>query len=496
MHEIRKREEVGQWLTAGLCLVRAGAAAPATLEAASPWLLAALGELPALPPVGVIADLGRLVTGGANELSAVTAGAASAVPAADPRLRAAVRAYEDQLLGRLGADPRLEAVADAIARLDTRSRPAAVALLVGYVLERLGATSSAGVSVSPATARKVIRRPSAELLREGFAGLRQPGRITDRIAEQYEELVRAARGARALLGDREIFALENLDVLGSFTRRVAVDQILSAAEELERTLPRRLKRGPARRGNVQTQLADESVYPIGGFASMSNSGSLENLVTSELIYMDQAQEVDLFDMRYVEGELLYYTRDESIHVRRRHVLTFVLPAELTDARFKDPDLRWQRLVLAQGLILCAIRRLSDWLSDEGLLFRVVFLPGPGGAAPLAEEQALTALLLREWIDRGMAEVGDAADLAEVVADATTRARTALSDVLLFGMKPSELDERALQKIRLGTLLLDRPRPQLAWRAGRAHDREQAPDDDETPWQAWAGATLDLLQGIV
>lgn len=479
MSELRNREEISQWLTAGLCLVRTGAAVPATLEASTPWLLAALGELPALPPVGIVADLGRLVTGG--ELTA------SVVPAAEPRLRAAVRAYEDQVLGRLGADPRLEAATDAITRLEGRLRPTAVALLVGDLLERLGLV---GTAVSPATARKIMRRPAADLLREGFAELRQPTLVTARLTEQYEQLVHAARGARALLGDREIFTLEHLDVLGSLARRVAVAQIVEAAEALEQALPRRMKRGPQQpRGMVQTHLEDESVYPIGGFASLSNSGSLENLVTSELIYMEETagEEVDLFDLRYVESELLYYTRDESLHVRRRHVLTFVLPGELEAARFKDPALRWQRLVLAQGLILCAVRRLADWLSDEGLFFRVVFLPGT-----LAEEQEIMALLLREWSDRGMAEVVTAPDLDAVLVDATARARSALSDVLVLGMGSFQgvLDQAVLKKIRLATLRLDQPQPKFAWWHGGR------PVEDETPWQAWVGAALGLLQGIV
>ncbi len=491
--EIRKRDEVSTWLAAGLCLSRVGLPAPSEIELASAWVLAALSELPSLPPVGVVADVGRLVTGASGDLAAASV-AGGGVPAAEPRLKAAVRAYEDQLLGRLGADPRLEAASDAIARLPGTQRPAAVSLLTGYLLERIG--YEGGASISPATARKAVRRPAAEILRDGFAALRQPGRTTDRIAEGYEELVKAARQTRALLGDREIFALENLDVLGSHTRRVAAEQILSAAEELERTLPRRLKRGPSRRGATPTQLEDESAYPIGGFSSMATNGSIENLVTSELIYMDDtSDQVDLFDMRYVEGELLYYTRDESIFVRRRHVLTFVIPAELEDARVKDPEVRWQRLTLSLGLVLCSVRRLCDWLSDEGLLFRVVFLADPRGPkhAPLAEERSLCELLLREWIDRGVAKVEDAADLPAALRQADEDARTALSDVVLFGVKPPAIDEDAIsRRIHFATLLLDHAQPFLAWHGERA----PALDEDEPPWQAWAGAALDLLQAIV
>src|SRR5690349_22712781 len=102
---------------------------------------------------------------------------------------------------------------------------------------------------------------------------------------------------------------------------------------------------------MPSHLEDDAAFPQGGFSSVSNVGSLENLVTSELVYMEDDAGLDLFDMRYVEGELLYYTRDESLVVRRRRRVTFALLPGLTEARVKDAGLRWQRGVLVLGLVL-------------------------------------------------------------------------------------------------------------------------------------------------
>lgn len=52
-------------------------------------------------------------------------------------------------------------------------------------------------------------------------------------------------------------------------------------------------------------------YPVGGISELSNRGSLENLLRSELIYSETDTEIDLFQVRYVEGELLYYQRDSN-----------------------------------------------------------------------------------------------------------------------------------------------------------------------------------------
>ena len=456
MSELRTREQVERWLAAGLCLRRVGSGG-----AVAAWISAALDEHALLPPPGVIADLGTLLGEGAGALAA---SAARPVPSADPTLRAAVRAYEDQLLARLCADARWEAATFALARLPAGLHAAAIALLAGHVFERLG--FAGGVAASPALVRKALHRPADAAVADGLAELREHGDLAARLAAGYDALVRAARGTRTLLGEREIFALEHLATLGSLGRRVAAEQIGDAAEALGRSLPRRMRRRAARPGPVATRLEDESAYPIGGFAAVSTSGTLENLVTSELVYMDEAEDVDLFDMRYVEGELLYYTRDESIAVRRRHVVTFVLDASLVDARWKDAEVGWQRLVLALGMVVCVLRRLVDWLAEEALHVRVVFPRDARGQSPLAEERALTGLLLSEWIERGVATVEEAADPAAAIAAVADHARAGLSDLVHVGMAPPTPAALAAlpRHVGVSVVRLDEARDLAAWEA--------------------------------
>ena len=78
--------------------------------------------------------------------------------------------------------------------------------------------------------------------------------------------------------------------------------MLEASERIGQTLPRHV-RARRRDGSHLTPLAEEDRYPTGGFAALTNAGSPENLVASELVYMDDGSDIDLFDVRFAEGEL-------------------------------------------------------------------------------------------------------------------------------------------------------------------------------------------------
>jgi vWA domain found in the FtsH ternary systems/N-terminal helical region fused to the FtsH ternary system vWA domain len=563
--EIRDPEEARRWFCAGLTLMRLAPLTADEVATVMPWSTRALSEMGSLPPAGVVSDIGRLLFGAPLELKPLVT--------TDVRLRAAIRAYEDEVLGRLATDRHLQEATDAALRLAPEWRADAVALICQRILGRI--RFRAATSLSPAALRRLERRPAAEVLEEGLTALAQGDRVAD-LARGYEELARSARQVRALLGDGEVFALENLAALSSMAQRLAIEHIAAAAEALEGTLPRRIQRSRASRGATPTQLDDESAYPIGGFSSMSTSGTLENLVTSELIYMEESADqgegpaapllapgdvegqVDLFDLRYVEGELLYYTRDEAIYVRSHRVVTFVLPPELTDARVKDPELEWQRLILVCGLILCVTRRLSDWLSDQALLVRVVLIAdapvdpadagevapapsrsqGPSGRAP-----APTRVLKGKGppsrrksaaapAPRKSEGSGPPAPAAAAAAPQRTplAAERVLCELLLrswidkgaaevsvaarledaFELPPGRLwavavHDRIVVRTRAGELaapdgglmILDvsEPAPVLRLDGGLA-PRDRGAERPGGLWQAWADAALELLRALV
>ncbi|HEU0030179.1 MAG TPA: hypothetical protein VFQ53_06085 [Kofleriaceae bacterium] len=471
--ELRSAAEVSSWVAAGLCLRRVPTETDedATIGQA---ILACASELGALPPAGVIADV-AVMLGGARLPQQTTING-------DDGLKSAIRAYEDDVLSRLAQTARFDDVLAAFAHLGPALRPTAIALVVGALCERAG---FAGLSVSPATLRRALARPREERDAAGRAELKG-GAVAQTITEAYQRLARGARQSRALVDDREVFAIDHLEVLGSFGRRLAADHIGAAAAAISGRLPRRLPAKREQRGVKDTQLADDTLYPAGGFTAITPSASanIENLVSSELVYMEDGGDVvDLFTLRYVEGELLYYTRDDSVFRRHRHVIVFALGADLEDARIKDKDLPWQRLVLALGMMVAAIRWLTEQLGHEALSIHLAFPP-----RLLAPERELVELLLEGEVKSGIVKVVE--QPWEAAIEVAQQAKSAISDLVVvsLGSVPAlPKGQRALH------LALGQVSPQVYELAPR---KGAPPDPDADPWTEWCEDTEDLLRWLV
>lgn len=140
---------------------------------------------------------------------------------------------------------------------------------------------------------------------------------------------------------------------------------------------------------------------MGGFASISTQGTFENLVPSELIYMERTTggssprsgekpSVDIFTLRWAEGELLYYTRDESVFVRPKRHFVFVLDEPLVSARVKVNGAQWQKVILALASLVVIVRQLVKRLTIEDLTIEIAVHHA------LDRERALLELLVHDW----------------------------------------------------------------------------------------------------
>jgi hypothetical protein len=311
--------------------------------------------------------------------------------------------------------------------------------------------------------------------------------MAQRLSDAYHRLARGARQCRALIDDREVFAVDHLGVLRDLGGRMTAAHIGAAADAIAGRLPRRLPARRQLRGLRDTRLADDSLYPAGGFASITAGGAstanLENLVTSELMYMEDDDVIDNFSVRYVESELLHYTRDDSVLRRHRHVIGIALGADLDDARVKDRELPWQRLILALGLLVAAIRWLVEQLGDQALTVHLAFPPGA-----LAEERQILSLLLEGEIARGTVVIAEET-WHDTLAAAARATRSAIADAVVVS-----LGDRPVIPTGLRTLHIN-----LAGAAPTV--RELAPRPDSTaasadPWLAWCEGAEDLLRWLV
>jgi hypothetical protein len=445
--ELRNSEQAQAWVAAGMSLSRL-APIEESAAIAAPWLIEAVSETGRLPPAGVVLDLGKLFGGHPLRQS-------TPLPSASPALRAALRSYEDHVLGRIEASGKLDDVIDAFVGLNDEHRARAVGVLTASLLRRLDVET---VALSPGVLRSVIATPTAELMTVASEALAPGGDVLGQLEQGYRALTERAHRLGQLLTDADVFVVEHIAVLADLTQRLAIEEVLAASDELRSSLPRRIKaRKRPQKKKVQTSLADEDHYPTGGFSSISTSGTLENLVISELIYMEEGEQehVDLFDLRYAEGELLYYTRDDSQFVRDYRSVGFVLDANLTRARIKDPGAPRQRLIELLGMVHCVVGRLAEWLSDQALQIGLFFVD-EDGFDRLASERLLLQVLFADEIERGLVTVARAPAVEEAFAMEFADPR-ADADWVYVGARQ---DHPALPVSGVNSLILEGPEPLL------------------------------------
>lgn len=175
-----------------------------------------------------------------------------------------------------------------------------------------------------------------------------------------------------LLYDEDIFELSHLEVLNSDHLRVGCRQILEVSRLLGKSDPVSLDIASHEDG-ADTAYLDETHYPTGGLAGLTNRGSFENLLTSELVYLDEGtKDVSLFELRYAEGELLYYMRDSGNLRRKRRSVHFIIDVGIVFEN-KASGYDWQYSVLLQGICLRLLHDLFQIFETDALRFHFHYI---------------------------------------------------------------------------------------------------------------------------
>jgi hypothetical protein len=491
--ELRDLDAAREYLVQGLWLQRVLRPTAATVRPTLTHALEIASGGHPLPPAGFVGDLAAIAFG--------TDGGkwAKAHPEVPGWPHTLARSYEDHLLGKLYADWTFERASDALRRYKDRDRSKGLA----YVVRQFrGRGKLGGVELSPAVLRGMTTANPEELLAQGYESLTRNGPLP-LLLEQYDDLVRAARRMAEVLDPEDVIALEQRTALADMGEYVAHRQILQATARFEAGLPARPVRPLVGRKEVPTRVLDEDQYPVGGYTSISNRGSIESLLHSQLAYMEGEERPDLFDVKYVRDELFYYSRDENQFLRRRRVFVFVFDPSLVQARVKDTALPYQRVVLALAVVLAVVRRLSDWLSTDALRFELLF-PTSKGKSPLDDEAKLLEILLSELRANGAAAVArfggpdgknpqtQADRFAGVLESDDELARycerltrNSQVQILTLGADP---EVREVEGAVTCTLAVNGPTPVLL---DGHHTPAALPGDD--PFDRWVEAVLRVLQ---
>jgi hypothetical protein len=418
----------------------------ATVRPALEWALEASSAGQILPPPGFLADLGHVafgldweMRGGRNQVS---------VPGLPINL---LRTYEDHVLGKIYADWTFGRASEAMRRYHGRGQAKALAFFLNQFQAR---SDFDGAQMSPSVIKALLEPPPEEVLNQGWESLQQDG-IQAPLTELYESLITASRRTAEVLGPEDIDELESGDVLAEEGERLAKRQVRQAAVRLETALPRTRVRRLAQRMEVPTRILDEDTYPVGGFTSISNRGSIESLLHSQLAYMEKDDRPDMFDIKFLRDELLYYSRDENQFLRRRRTFVFVMQPDLSHTRFKDSELTYQRGVLMLALIFMAVRKLSEWLSTDALYFRILFVVEKD-EEPLKAERELLQSLFREQIASGTVFL-ERVEAEQVESLCRNWARRSMVHCLILGENPPALEPADTVVTRLK---IAGPRPAL------------------------------------
>ncbi|MEM6928141.1 MAG: hypothetical protein AAF602_14510 [Myxococcota bacterium] len=387
-------------------------------------MAAALERSFRLPPMGLVADIAAMLEDPSPSLSRAS------MPFLD------LRKYDDRVVGPLLMHRVRTSLADAYAGLPEAWRGAAVAALAERLTDELDPEApwweAGGL-------RRWLGQPADEVWEQGLSSLGAQA-VRDALGDRLEAMIRSGT---AHWTTADVHLVRNLPAMASRAQRVAVRQVLEAAELIDARLPRTV-RPRLRTGQVASGLEEEDAYPTGGFSALSNSGSPENLVISELVYMDDDHDgIDLFDVRFTEGELLYYTRDESIYTRERRRIGIALAEDCGGARVKDVDLPFQRLVLALGVIHAVVDRVVKWLGKVELEIAI----HPIGR-DLVDETKLLHLVLRSQIDAGVVQIEPLADVSGFVARTAERQRRSETDAVWITTQPESAPELAVVPFEL------------------------------------------------
>jgi hypothetical protein len=199
----------------------------------------------------------------------------------------------------------------------------------------------------------------------------------------------------SLLSEADLFELRHWSRLHSEELRLGCRQLIELSHDLGRVTDSDLILIPES-ASAMAKYSDDTTYPTGGISGLTTSGAWENLVLSELIYIDDTQpnEIDLFDVRFVENELLFYLRDDGQVSTRRRLVDFIIDLPLL---FKQKTLgyAYQFSIISQGLIYAVINDLMTLFSHDALKFRVSIITGDLPTETFVSELKLLQMLLLE-----------------------------------------------------------------------------------------------------
>lgn len=213
-----------------------------------------------------------------------------------------------------------------------------------------------------------------------------------------------------ILQDEDFYELQHIRVFPRDSLREVARRI-KATERLLGPRRRRSTRVFRERALADTNLESVGTYPTGGIAELTTTGPLDNLVSSELIYLDPNEPVDPFLLRFAENELLRYLRDSTVLRMMRRSVAFVIEecAEFACPLVRGYELHGTKVNRClMGLVMALTADLMAIFAQDDVDFTLLLVGSPGETAESQAERRevveVLHLLLREKEEQGAARV--------------------------------------------------------------------------------------------
>jgi hypothetical protein len=285
--------------------------------------------------------------------------------------------YENSLLGTLLQE---RAFAEARERLTSRGplQPGAARRLVELLLQRFARFYPDWFKVDPSYLRD-FSLPAWSELDAGARATKLAVRMDDGALfldglQVFLKGISEGVYWRELLREEDLFEIENWAVLDTEAKRIGVRQIAEVERRLgEVRLPRVKLRDEAM--EAETDFADDTTYPAGGFSGLTNRGSFDNLVRSELVYLGEGTPVSLFDLRFVENELLFYMRNDGVMRRKRRFIHIIFDIDMA-FQYKSPGLDYPFSTLTQGMAVRTVRDLLTTFESDAVTVQLHYVHRP------------------------------------------------------------------------------------------------------------------------
>ena len=169
--------------------------------------------------------------------------------------------------------------------------------------------------------------------------------------------------------------LSHFDLLSNKLERVRWQQMAWSFEQFEPFVYSEELLEIREIGYNEIKLPTGDIISEGGIQGLSHRGHLSSLLATELLYWeDDPQQVDLFALRWLENELLFYEREQQISYTKHRTFQIFLNIDIGEIRYKSRDMAVSGLSLLWGFLSRLTVDLRAFCAEEVLSIEYYLAP--------------------------------------------------------------------------------------------------------------------------